>query len=535
MTSPIDTNTRGGDKDVNETRNTVDGAPRWGGAIRGKVKVKMVNSGLAWILGATAMAAGGITYSNYDDPGQDPEVGYVDNLQMLRSQTGRNTNHDSSAYRDVKASEIVQANHLGPRADYLNSANGNPEQAFPVDGGGQFRTACEFSHFMYDDPVVLPDEPGGSHLHMVFGNTDINARTTQETLEDSGSGTCNGQELNRSGYWVPAMIDGDGMVRIPERIVVYYKAEGLSNGTPNGDDPLFPDGTPNPGAQQYERGMRNLAPMGQTVPETPGFDGGAPGEVNFKCTSNFSGFQFADGVNNIPNCDGDHFQNNFGAPYPATRTVLEMEVKFWTCFPEYDESNPNAAANPDVTDYTLWQPAGPTRGGWFFNNCTGRGGQSAGAPALDDKETYPNFSYFVNYVVEPGDDTSDWFLASDVDVSTIGSANPSLVAGGAGSSSHGDVWWSWDEKTQDDFFDNCINFSLRPVLSGCGFGYLSNGGPNGSAPLPGPALNYRPDYDVVGDGSTYKTSLQTLFNEICVPLGPAHAYSQPEHGAVCKT
>lgn len=482
---------------------------------------------------AAASIVGGVTYQNDD---------YQDNLQMLRSQSARNTNLDGSSYRDVKQSELVQADHLSPlndRSDYVAADTGgmnNNELHFPTANGGQFRTQCEFSHFMYDDPILFPDQPGAAHLHMVFGNTDVNAYTTQETLEDSGSGSCNGQELNRSGYWVPAMLDGDGMVRIPERIVVYYKGEGLANGGPNGQRPTFPNngpggGGPNPGAQIYERGMRNIAPNPLTVPEVPTSEGGEGSQVNYKCSSNFSPPQFSDGIENIPNCSGDYYFNTFGAPYPATRTVLEMEVKFWNCFPTYDENNPNAASNPDLTDWTLWQPAGPSRGSWFFSNC---GGQGGGGGPLGDKETYPNFSYFVNYVVEPGDDTSDWFLSSDVDRATLNSPNPSLVPTGPGSSHHGDVMWEWHDPTLQQAFDNCVNFSNNPIRSGCGSGYLTDGGPDRANPLPGPALKLRQEYDTVGDPNSYKVSASQLFAQICQPLGPAHSYSQPEHAGYCK-
>lgn len=92
-------------------------------------------------------------------------------------------------------------------------------------GDGQFRLACEYSHFSYDDPIVFPGEPGRSHLHMFFGNTDVDAFTTDSSLRDSGGGTCNGFELNRSGYWTPALIDGDGNAVVPDRIILYYKTK----------------------------------------------------------------------------------------------------------------------------------------------------------------------------------------------------------------------------------------------------------------------------------------------------------------------
>jgi hypothetical protein len=95
-------------------------------------------------------------------------------------------------------------------------------------GDGQFRVACEYSHFAYDDPIIHPGQPGASHLHMFFGNTRTNAFSTTDSLVNSGGGSCNGFELNRSGYWTPALLDGRGNVVVPERIILYYKSKRMN-------------------------------------------------------------------------------------------------------------------------------------------------------------------------------------------------------------------------------------------------------------------------------------------------------------------
>lgn len=494
---------------------TEPGADRQSGVWRRRIVIAIAGTVAA---ATAALVAPNVIFTN------EP---YAENLQMIRDHTARNTNHDGSAHRDTEQ-EFLDDSVGGPfigtnRTAYLGSPNGNPEQSFPTGGGGQFRTSCEFSHFAYDDPVLHPRQPGKAHLHMFFGNTDINAYSTYDTMIDSGSSTCNGQEINRTGYWAPAMIDGDGDVRIPERVVVYYKGEGMAN-MMRSCAPACP--TSATGAIAYRPHMVNIATKnGLGVPEVPTFDGGQAGEVHYKCSNNFSAFQFADGVDQIPNCDGDYYQITFGAPYPATRTVLEVEIKFWNCFP----------TTADDRDWTAWDPSGPTRGSWFFSNCTGEGGQGAGAPPLFDKEIFPNLVYYINYVVEPGDDTSDWFLSSDVDASTVTNVSPSFL-GTRGSQHHADWWGGWHPETNQLFLDNCVNWSVSGQASGCGFGYLSDGGPNNANPLPGPTLNYRPQYDTVGDGATYKVSLATLFAEICTPLGPAHTYTagqNPARGAWC--
>jgi hypothetical protein len=89
---------------------------------------------------------------------------------------------------------------------------------------GDFRTLCEFSHMAFDDPIVFPREPGKSHLHTFFGNTDANAFSTAASIAGSGNSTCRGGIANRSSYWVPAMIDTrSGAPVRPLNAIIYYK------------------------------------------------------------------------------------------------------------------------------------------------------------------------------------------------------------------------------------------------------------------------------------------------------------------------
>jgi hypothetical protein len=71
---------------------------------------------------------------------------------------------------------------------------------------GAFRTECELSHTLSDDPLVWPGQPGKSHPHNFWGNTSANASMTNPRV-GTGS-TCLGGDLNRTAYWAPAMVDG---------------------------------------------------------------------------------------------------------------------------------------------------------------------------------------------------------------------------------------------------------------------------------------------------------------------------------------
>lgn len=98
---------------------------------------------------------------------------------------------------------------------------------------GNFRMECEWSHFAQDDPIVSPGQHGQSdHLHMFFGNTRTDASSTGASLVASGGGTCDGYELNRSAYWMPALLDANGNPVEPANILVYYKTKPVGSHQP---------------------------------------------------------------------------------------------------------------------------------------------------------------------------------------------------------------------------------------------------------------------------------------------------------------
>ena len=77
------------------------------------------------------------------------------------------------------------------------------------------------------------------------------------------------------------------------------------------------------------------------------------------------------------------------------------------------------------------------------------------------------------------------------------------------------------------WIDNCVNFvNDDGTPSGCGFGYLTDGGPDGSAPAEGPTLKMRPQFE-----GPFKISAEQLFAELCP--GVERTYSKPEDAAFC--
>ena len=92
---------------------------------------------------------------------------------------------------------------------------------------GAFRFICRSGQILYDDPIVYPGQPGRSHLHQFFGNTAANAHSTYTSLRTTGESGCN-NKLNRSAYWMPAMMD-DKAVYKPDHVQIYYKRRPKSD------------------------------------------------------------------------------------------------------------------------------------------------------------------------------------------------------------------------------------------------------------------------------------------------------------------
>jgi hypothetical protein len=142
------------------------------------------------------------------------------NLEIIQRNATRNTQFDNNRFRGVPARDIKVADLTVP-ADLYDEA------LLPTDSSGYFRVKCEVSHFAYDDPIVYPGQPGRAHLHMFFGNTETNAYSTYDSLLNTGTGSCNGEDLNRTAYWVPAMLDANGNALIPWEVMVYYKNDNF--------------------------------------------------------------------------------------------------------------------------------------------------------------------------------------------------------------------------------------------------------------------------------------------------------------------
>lgn len=113
--------------------------------------------------------------------------------------------------------------------------------AYAADEGA-FRFTCGGDgKLAKDDPLVHFDKPGASHLHQVWGNDQFNSRTTPADLASSAVTNCNvtPYSLNRSSYWMPALVNETGDVIRPELVAVYYKRKTASSAYCNPASPQF--------------------------------------------------------------------------------------------------------------------------------------------------------------------------------------------------------------------------------------------------------------------------------------------------------
>jgi hypothetical protein len=124
--------------------------------------------------------------------------------------TVRATSSDGTAGDQIVANWTVNS-IFGDGADAnthpdIVPANMTPSPVAPNSWRGIMRINCDFAHSDYDDPIVFPGMDGAAHLHRFFGNTLLDENSDLASLFSSGESSCQGNELNRSAYWYPALL-----------------------------------------------------------------------------------------------------------------------------------------------------------------------------------------------------------------------------------------------------------------------------------------------------------------------------------------
>lgn len=317
----------------------------------------------------------------------------ADNLAMIQNNATRNTQYDNNPFRNVPARDIAVSD-LTLDYDIYN------ERLLDTTNSGYFRVKCEVSHFAYDDPIVYPNQPGRAHLHMFFGNTEAHAYSTYDSLLNSGTGTCNGEDLNRTAYWVPALLDSQGNALIPDQIMVYYKNDNFRL---NGANELV---------SPFPENLRMISGRGSaTSPQTElSGDWGQP-IISFSCGPAYNSNHLRQAL--IPDCSGSGNQ-------------LEMQIAFPQCV------NEDLGYQPDQSHISY------SENGYYGVACP---------------DSHPTDISSIMYRIffkpdDYGGSLTNLHLSSDVKMDRI-------LPGGT--TSHADWYGAWHPEAMDMWVENCNN------------------------------------------------------------------------------
>jgi Domain of unknown function (DUF1996) len=295
-----------------------------------------------------------------------------------------------------------------------------PVTAAP-DTVGAFRFICTAGQLAKDDPIVYPGQAGRSHLHQFFGNTGANASSTYESLRTTGDSTCN-NKLNRSAYWMPAMMNGKGKVVRPDHISIYYKRR------PANDPVCQVEGT---ACVDLPRGLRFVFGHNMLDPKAS-----PTGAAYFNC----------DG----PTATSGHYPSIVSAAKNCpTGNKLGAVINAPNC---WDGKNLDSSDHRSHVAYQSY-------GDWGYPKCP-----------TTHPYVIPTFTMGVWYTTDDDLDRSGtwdgtrptWHLSSDV--------MPGAPMMLPGSSFHADWFGAWDDSVMKMWSDNCINKLLN-----CSGADLGNG------------------------------------------------------------
>lgn len=299
-------------------------------------------------------------------------------------------------YADKRVRSVYRNTSTG-----LDCTPGSPNcvipSSFVLNGPqtiGAFRVSCGFAKMAYDDPIVLPGQPGASHLHTFTGNTGVDAFSTVESIATQGNSTCEGGTLNRSAYWFPALVDtGNGKPLVPKVNVVYYK------GSYEFDISKI--------IQPVPAGLRMVSGNAKnTDPTKTG--------AQYSCTGSAgtsTWFRTLTGLAAAPQC--------------IAGGEMIMSIVFPLCWDGVNLDSPNHASHMSGAVQDQTSP--------FAKHC----------PA-DHPVALPEISFNVHYAITDATAVSRWRLASDMD--------PTLPAGISG---HGDYFLGWDKDVMQTFVTKC--------------------------------------------------------------------------------
>ncbi len=312
--------------------------------------------------------------------------------------------------RDPLLGKVDIASNFDWKASLV--VNAIPKSASP-DTSGAFRFLCMPGQVAKIDPIVNFGALA-MHLHQFFGNVVVRPTSTYETLRKEGASTCM-SPVNRSAYWMPAMLDGVGNVVRPDYVSIYYKRRPAS-------DPKC-----NPAADPKAEGICVAIPNGlkfvfgwnQQDPAGP-----KTGAGYFNCQG--------------PGSTSAHYPDiDAVTPFCPVGAQMGAVITAPTCWDGKNLDSPDHRSHMAYRSY----------GSWGYPKC----------PSTHPF-VLPAFTMGVWYTVDAN--LPIWSLASD----------PHLPGGKRGSTFHADFMMAWDPEVKRMWHDGCINQWLN-----CAEGTLGNG------------------------------------------------------------
>jgi hypothetical protein len=267
----------------------------------------------------------------------------------------------------------------------------------PGEDVGAFRDDCGFAKFDFNDPIVFPGQAEASHLHLFFGNTAVTESSTPTSIQTTGNSTCSGGTLNRSAYWLPAMIDNATHLPVrPTRNNVYYKT-GYNGIKPATVQPVPPGLVMITGsAKNTARGVNPVrfaceseTDVGSWQPNIPSCPAG------YELVMEITFPQCWDGVHLDSSDHASHMANPVNSACPADHPVPIPVVSYNV---HYSITTPNASANYQLSSDN-------------YDVRNGNAGYSAHADYIYGWDT-PTMNTFVTSCLNTSSDCHDFLLGN---------------------------------------------------------------------------------------------------------------------------
>jgi Domain of unknown function (DUF1996)/Bacterial Ig-like domain len=322
----------------------------------------------------------------------------VDNVPLAGAASG--------SFRTYNGDEIATQTYTYPLS---------PSPAFQDDG--TFRIGCRFSHGSPNDPIVALGKSGVSHMHTFLGNIEVDAYTTPELVRTMGGSTCHGGTLNRSGYWLPAILDANGNFVRPKEggALIYYKRDGLR---------------PSTAMQPMPKGLRMIVGSSSATPSNPiDWYSGRGGFSGLSCQSAVDG-------SNVPPIGGTSPDEWLIMPHCPGGTYLHFTASFPRCWDGVNLDSPDHRSHVAGTVYD------PTRVDPGFEPY-----QNLSCPD-SHPVPLPGLSVNMDFPVPAGSTTIGWRYASDM---------YDLTNNRAGYSAHADFYNGWNEEIKATWVTKCLN------------------------------------------------------------------------------